>query len=151
MLADLYSFITSADTGALDQERAAAISVIRAAIANSGVSPASMRMFPDILDEGVTLPALTYQLIDNGADHTLDGAADGLYHPRVQVDVWAMSAVARASLGEAVKTALDGYTGAFMAETFVGVLIWDNEIDSYEGDSDRKQYRKTLDFRIVHN
>ena len=139
-LTDLFDFIMAADTSGLDSDRAAAIAIIRSTIGT--------RMYPDILDEGATLPALTYQLISNNGGHSLDAQTDGLYFARVQIDVWAKTAVARGNLGLAVKQALDGFT-RIMIGTDVCALLWDNELDSFE--PDRKQYRRMIDFRIIHN
>lgn len=142
VLTDLYNFLLVASTSGLDSNRAAAIATVR--------SMAGTQMYAGILDEGAKLPALTYELVDDGTEHTLDGASEGMYHPRVQIDVWTMSSADRKALGLAVKQALDGYSG-FMGsgQTDVCVLLWDNEIDGYE--PDRKQYHKMLDFRVIHN
>ena len=142
MLTDLYSFVVSDDMSGLDADRAAAIATIRSMIGT--------QMYPLTLREGTVPPALTYQLIDNGADHTLDGANDGLFHPRVQIDGWALRYVDLITLSDAVRIALDGFIG-FIGPglTDVNVLIWDNEMDTYE--PDRKEFRKTLDFRVIHN
>lgn len=145
-LTDLYAFITMADTSGLDENRAAAIATIRSLIGSG--SPIAYRMYPDILDEGCQLPALTYQLISETGGHDLDASPDGLYFPLVQIDVWANSALDRWNLGLAVKEALDGFAGT-MVGTTVDALLWDNNIDSFE--SDRKQYRRMMDFRIIHN
>jgi hypothetical protein len=147
MLTDLYAYITAADTSTLDADRAAALTTIRGLIASG--SPLISRLYPDIVDEGAQLPAMSYSVISNTAEHTLDGANDGLFSPRVQIDVFSTTSLQRGTLGDAVKVALDGYTQTAMGGTFVGVLIWDNEIDVFE--SERKQYRKTLDFKVVHN
>lgn len=146
MLTDLRAFIVSADTSGLDADRAAAIASIRAAIGT--------KMFHDILDEGVALPALTYQLISDRSDLTQDGDS-GLYDPRVQIDVWAKTALSRDQISAAIVTALHGYAGLMnpvgspVTGTPVCVITWDNSIDTFE--SDRKQYRRTLDFKISHN
>ena len=150
-LTDLYTFLTTASTAGMDSDRAAAIATVRAMIATPApvVAPNTpWRIYPDILAEGVTLPALTYTLIDDKTEHTLDGASEGMYYPRVQIDIWANNSIDRMNLGLAVKESLDGYTG-LMVGTEVCVLLWDNEIDNYE--PERLQYRKTLDFRIIHN
>jgi hypothetical protein len=109
-------------------------------------------MYPDTLATGVPLPALTFQMITEVSELTQDGDC-GLYTPRWQFDAWAKTAIDRETLGNAVRTALHGFAG-FMTSgspetgTGVDVAIWQNSIDSYE--PDRKQYRRMLDFIILH-
>jgi hypothetical protein len=74
---------------------------------------------------------------------------DGLFTPRVQIDVWAADALTRDAISLNLKIALDGFAGSLNGNTAVDVLLWDNEINSYE--PDRKQYRAMLDFKILHH
>lgn len=154
--ADLFTFITSADATELTADQRAALATIRSMIQTSPpvVAPNTpWRMYPDLLAEGVTLPALTYQMISDVSELTEDGDC-GLYIDRIQIDAWANSAVDRATLGDAVRTLLHGYSGMIgggspITGTPTCVVQWDNSIDEYE--PDRLQYRRVMDFKIAHN
>lgn len=164
VLTDLRTFLVASDTSALDPDRAAAIDTVRSMITSSDrqrtppnserssppapPAPGPARMYRDFLDEGATLPALTFQLVDSVGDNLLDGQPDGLSRTRVQIDVWTMLDADRTVLAEAVKTALEGLVTAFMGSTEVNALLCDNEIDSFE--PERRQYRRTLDFTILY-
>lgn len=153
MLADLKTFLGTSNTAGLDEDRAAAVAVVRS-MTGIGSPIVRTRIYPGmILDEGVVIPegsgALTLMVVDNGTDHILDGVSDGLYRPRIQFDVWAMRAKDVEALAKALRTALDGFTGAFLGSTEVDVLLWDNEIDKPEVYAERKQYCRMLDFRIL--
>ena len=144
MLADLVAYLISADTSGLSSDRQTAIAALRAAVGT--------RVYADILEEGQGLPALTYQLIDGGIGHVLAGTSDGIYHPRVQIDVYTDLAsggpAVRDSVAANVIAALDMLSGSIVG-TSADLVIWDNEQNLFE--PDRKQYRKMLDFRIFHN
>ena len=145
-LDDLRAYITAGTS--TDLTRQAALTTIQEMIGD-GNSPIGMQMFPDTLATGAVMPALTYMLVDDGTDHILDGVSDGLYRPRVQIDVWADDPGDRKVLGLALKQALDGLTNLFFGSTDLNTLMWSNEIDTYE--PERKQYRKMLDFTVQHN
>lgn len=136
--ADLRQYVINGTS--LEPARQAALTVIQSAIAG--------QMYPEVLAEAATLPALTFQLISNSTDHTLDAQPCGLEEPRLQIDVWANTGVQREILGQALKDALDGINGTTLVNTEFDVILWDNELNSFE--PDRKQYRKMLDFKILH-
>jgi hypothetical protein len=140
MQCDLYSFLISAPITVTDPDRAAAMAALRAAVGT--------RMFPDVLTEGCQLPALTYSLISETVEHTIDGLNDGLFLPRVQIDAWATTRSECNAVAQDVIDSLDGYTNAPMGAMWVNALIWENSVDSYE--DVRKQYRRAMDFHIIN-
>lgn len=138
MLTDLYQFVTgTAVTG--DPTRDTALATIRQMIGT--------RMYPDVLDEGCSLPAFACQLVSNTTGHLLSGEGEGILDARVQIDILAMTRAECVTLGEALRLALDGWIG-MVGATPVGLLQWDNEIDGFE--PDRKQRRRTVDFKVIY-
>ncbi len=80
-------------------------------IADSGLSAlVSERVHPVLLPQNSTLPAVTYQLISQDPLHTLDGPVN-LNRPRVQFDVWADTYLEMEAVNDALRNALDGFTG----------------------------------------
>lgn len=137
MLTDFYQLVNSGVTG--DSTRDAQLQAIRTALAG--------RFSPDIIDEAATVPAASFTLIDNRQGHQLDGTVDGLYFARVQIDIVSKSAAQNDSLGKSFRIALDGLTGLVIGTTEINSLLFDNDLDMYDGD--RKQYRKIIDFRLI--
>lgn len=146
MLTDLYTYLVTAPGVGADPTRAAALTALQAIVVTS-TSPFAAKVYPDFLSERQT-NALVYQLIDNShLGYILDGDPIDIDQPRVQIDVYSDDPVTRELMGGYVKAALDGFSGS-MASTDVAILMFDNEQNSFEADS--KQYRKTLDFKVVH-
>jgi hypothetical protein len=141
MLADLYAYLTTSPGSpvTMDPTRAAALVALQALIGT--------RMYPDFLKERATMPALVYQLIDQNHGYILQGDPINIEHPRVQIDVYSNDPTERETLGGYIKVALDGYMGT-MGSTSVGILMYDNESNEYVSDS--LQYRKMLDFKVIH-
>jgi hypothetical protein len=107
----------------------------------------SGRVYPDILPQGPTYPALTYFRVSGPRLYHLRGAS-GRSTPRYQIDCWAETRLGARVLAEAVRASLSGFHG-FMGTTKVGYLRLDNETDFYE--ETVKVYRTSLDFIIDHN
>jgi hypothetical protein len=141
MLADLYAYLTTSPGSpvTMDPTRAAALVTLQGLIGT--------RMYSDFLKERPTMPALVYQLIDSNHGYILEGTPISIEHPRVQIDVYSNDPVERETIGAAIKTALDGYIGT-MVGTDVGLLMYDNESNEYV--SEALQYRKMLDFKVIH-
>lgn len=91
------------------------------------------RIYPMLLPQQPTLPAVTYQRISTPRLHEFE--ASFLPHPRFQFDCWAGDFLAAKNVAEQVRLALDLYTGAMGAET-VEVSIVEDERDTYEPDVD---------------
>lgn len=98
---------------------------------------ASSRVYPEILPQDPTYPAITYTVIDPGAQYSLSGAS-GLSNPHIQVDCWASTRSSVKSLAVAVKSAMD------TATTFKGLLVAGRSM--YE--EDPMIYRESMDFSI---
>jgi hypothetical protein len=145
MLADLYSYLTTAPAGGFDATRGAALTALQALVISG--SPAIKRVYPDFLAERATMPALVFQMIDSHHDYVMDPAPINIEYPRVQIDVYSNDAVQRETIAGYVKTALDGFQGT-MGGTTVGLVMYDNEQNEFLPDS--LQYRKMLDFKVIY-
>lgn len=69
------------------------------------------RMYPRMLPQTPTLPALVFQRVDTRRLHDLAGP-DGLPRPRMQITCWATLPLGAANLAAVVRARLDGYRGA---------------------------------------
>src|SRR3990167_3746716 len=103
-----------------------------------GLTPAS-RIYPLVLPQKPTLPAVTFQRIANARVNSFD-AGGGIDNPRLQVDCWATTRKAAREL------AMEGKRVVEAATTFGAWLITDAEF--YEDDVDPRLYRGSMDFSI---
>ena len=97
------------------------------------------RIYPVVLPQSVTLPAITYSRISGGQVNSLSGYS-GLEQPRIQVDAWATTHVVVKELRDAVHAAMNGAT------TFRALL--ESDMDLYEDDT--KIYRISMDFFVTN-
>lgn len=106
------------------------------------------RIYPKILPQNPTLPAITYQRISRVAvaDHLT--AAGTLGRPRVQVDVWAATDAAAETLGAAVKNRLNGFRGSVAGEGDVRRIALESEGGSY--DAELLLHRHSADYFVWH-
>lgn len=99
------------------------------------------RMYPQVLPQNPTYPAITYTLIGGaGSVVTHDGPA-GLENVSLQIDCWAQTQLTAAALAERVRTRINGYTGG----AFQGIFLA-RKRDGY--DNDAMAYRRSADFSI---
>ena len=90
----------------------------------------SARIYPQILPETCTFPALTYQLISAIPDYDLTGPSD-LTQARIQITIWGRSAAAYLdvkTLAAKVKGYLSGYSGTWGSLEIQGVFL-EGEMD----------------------
>ena len=71
----------------------------------------------------------------------------GLCGSRFQIDAWALKYKDALTLADAVRIALDGYSGT-VAGTVIQCITLDNSRDFYEDDPE--QYRVSRDYMIWH-
>lgn len=110
------------------------------------------RIYPVMLPQKPTLPALTYQTISTVPDYVLAGPS-GLVAKRVQINCWATREWAAPgytdaqNIATAVRNALDGYSGIWPGGVEIVRAKRDNQHDDFEPEG---MYDRTiLDF-IVH-
>ena len=116
---------------------------IRAAILASAPVAAMVgtRVYPMMLPQAPTFPAIVYQRISTVPDMLVEGP--GFAPIRMQLSMWATTFGGARTLADAVVTALHGYHGG---ELRLSRLI--NLLDDYEPDT--KLFRVIADFRVHH-
>lgn len=120
-------------------------------IADAGVSAlVSSRVYPLTIPQDIALPAIAYQRISGPRTHYHAGpspVAQGRYQITCQAETYSASK----GLANAVRSALDGYSGAVTSgeeslEIEGAFLV--NELDGYEFDTEAETVR--LDFLILY-
>lgn len=107
----------------------------------------SSRVYPVLLPQRPVFPAITYQRISGASDMALTGAT-GLSHPRFQVDIWSATYAATQALADAVREALNNYSGT-VGSVAIGSVVLQSERDQYESEP-VALYRVIMDFNIWH-
>lgn len=102
------------------------------------------RVYPLTLPQGVTLPAMTYQVVF-GEHPVIHDGPQGLARARVQFDCWAERYSETVAIAGALRTVLNGYRGAMGAIPDVVAKVA-GELDGWEPDV--RAFRKTVDFQI---
>jgi hypothetical protein len=111
----------------------------------SGVTDlVSTRIYPTVLPQASTLPAITITQIDDMRNGTFAGP-DGLPGTLLQLDLWAGTKASANALYEAVRAALDGMTGTAGDENVQSSSI-ESASDSYEESA--KLHRIQVDLRV---
>ena len=114
-------------------------------IANAGLTALiGTRIYPSVLPQTPTLPAVVYQTISDVREMLHDGP-QGLPVARIQYDCWGVSYTSARNTANALRTAADGYRGA-MGASAVGFASVLNMIDTYEPVTQR--YRTLVDVLI---
>lgn len=89
--------------------------------ASSVTGIVSNRIYPVLIPQGATLPAITYQRVSGWHEHTLQGYT-GMENPQIQVDCWSNSYSTAKGLGLAVRDAV------FASTRFSSVLVSEDDI-----------------------
>lgn len=106
----------------------------------------STRIYPDLMPQPPTLPAVVYQMISNDREERHRGAT-GDARPRFQITCWATTAIAAGNLANQVRLAIMAMSGTIAAVVIRGV--WNaGETRGYEPDTLR--YFSAIDFFIAH-
>ena len=112
------------------------------------------RIYPSILPQAVTLPAITYQKISAKRTHTM-GDDPGLAKPRFQITCWADTPASARAVATQVQTALQNQRNALwggVGGVTVTVLGPDNEVDDYERTAAARDiYSIIQDYFIWHD
>lgn len=125
----------------------------------SSVSIAALagdRIYPIILPQGFTRPALTYQVISITRQYTQDPTVAALAASLVQVDIWgdtyAQTVALRTALIETVDAAFSEEIGS--PPVYFNKIFVVNERDGYEAALDQvgpALYRKSVDLEVWAN
>lgn len=109
----------------------------------------STRIYPVKLPQNATLPAVTYQRVSTSRAGAM-GADPGVAWARIQVTSWATSYSGLKSLSEAVRAALQRYSGSSGGVTVLDVTL-DSELDLYgEDESEAGVFAVAQDFTVIH-
>ena len=116
-------------------------------------SSVGTRMYSDVLPQNVSLPAITYQVIDTLAHQHLSGIAD-VAQARIQIDCYAATRSAANALADDVRLALQGQNHtATGSQCILDILMPSGEvhsIDEAESGSDIRRYVTTQDFQVSY-
>ena len=91
------------------------------------------RMYPRVLPQTPTTPALVYNKISNPREYSQSGDS-GLEHPRYQFDCWADDPDTAEQVGEILIERLSGYAGP-MGNMTVGAAFIENDEDGYDAET----------------
>ncbi|MBN1807185.1 MAG: DUF3168 domain-containing protein [Sedimentisphaerales bacterium] len=106
-------------------------------------------IYPNKIPQGAAVPAITYQQISGVRFHDMLEAA-GMVKARYQFNCWAAGYAKTREIAEAVRLALDNYSGT-ASQTVIDVIHLDNEGDMPEmtaGADELGRYGKYLDFIV---
>ncbi len=104
------------------------------------------RIYPSVMPQGVTLPALTYRKTGGARVHAM-GSDPGVARPRFELSCWSTSYNEAKDVGAQVRAALQRWRGTVSGVTVQDAFI-KGEADSFEPDTGL--HRVDLDFEINH-
>ena len=110
------------------------------------VKAITTRCYPVTIPQSPTYPLILYTKISGDRDHALRGAS-GHAHPRFQIEAWAETYTGAKTLADAIRNALDDYSGT-AAGTVIHSCLIESERDTYE--SEIEIYRIMQDYMIWH-
>jgi len=107
------------------------------------------RIYPALLPQPPTFPALTYQVV-SGFRHTQMDGPPGVNRARLQIDCWAATYIGAEALADAVRLALDGFKGMVGGSPgrLVQAAFFASERDLYEPEP--PCYRRSADYLITY-
>ena len=106
----------------------------------------SVRVYPMLLPQAPTMPAVTYQRIDGVRESGMT-QEHGMAHPRIQVDSWASTYAGAKAVAGQVRAALQRWSDSSTTPEILDSFI--------EGDTDMQEpelklFRCSMDFIIWH-
>ena len=120
---------------------------VAALVVDLSLDPADQRrIYPDILPQKPTYPALTYEIISDIPYRALAGDS-GREVVRARIHCWAKTAAGRDDLSRKVRTALADFSG-LMGTTAVSSVKFESWNNLY--DDAPEVYRRVTDFMITH-
>lgn len=121
---------------------------------DSGVSSlVDERMYPVMLPQNVTYPALSYNQVSGVRIYDLCGPT-GRVKPRISINSWATTYAEVRSLADAVRQAIEGFTGTMgdSPGTPISDVKLDNEVDLFEDEAGTIGiYRVMQDYILSHS
>ena len=107
----------------------------------------SSRVYPLVMAQKTTLPAITYQTTALRPDRSLDSNT-GRMTATIQINAWAETHEAVKQLAEALRAALNDYSGAMGSDTIERSRV-ENETDGW--DDETGFYRVGMQITIIYN
>lgn len=110
------------------------------------------RIYPLLAPDTPTYPHITYTVFGEGHDHSLEGAT-GLVDLTMQVDVWSKTPATRTLITEALRNALDGFSGDMGTENLsIRSCLLSDRAHFFDRDDEGGGifYRTSMDFSIWH-
>ena len=104
------------------------------------------RVYPKVMPQQPTMPALVYQMIDNNRTQVHRGQTTGA-KARVQVTCWGSTTASCEAVSEQVRLAMIGAVGSVASVTIDGVVC-EQETEGYEPDTQR--HFIAMDFFVWH-
>lgn len=113
----------------------------------------SIRLYPDLAPAGTARPYATYIVVSESPSRHFAGITNSqVYFSRVQIDVWASTGLSRRTTADAIRAALDGFSGAMGDESLdvrrVAVVDLANSFERPESDDEIPIYRCRLEVEI---
>ena len=110
------------------------------------------RVYPMYVPQGAAMPAVTYQRIVAPRVHTLTNN-DGMVPSTYQINCWADTMEGARELSEAVRPALNNYSGTVNGVVIQAVQISDEDDmpENIAGTDVLERFGKRLDFNIFYN
>lgn len=105
------------------------------------------RIYPVLLPQDPTYPAVTYQRVSGARLHNLAGTA-GFAMPRLSINCWSRTYGEAKSLAAAIRASLDGFDGTLA--TIRATIKIVNEIDLPEQEPKPDVYRILQDYTVNH-
>ena len=110
------------------------------------VKAITTRCYPVTIPQAPTYPLILYTKITGMRDHHLRGP-NGRAHPRFQIEAWSKTYTESKTLADAIREALDGYSGT-ASSTKIGSCLIDSERDDHQ--KEIEVYRVIQDYFIWH-
>lgn len=89
------------------------------------------RVYPDVAPTGVAKPYITFQQVGGTAVNLLDGAAPGKRNGRFQINCWADTRSAAATLSRQVEDALRAVTSLQTTVLGAPVSVYEEDVPLY--------------------
>jgi len=103
------------------------------------------RIYPDVMPDAPTLPAVTFQKTGGSSDVGAE-SNPSTAKANIQVTVWAKSRLDTTALTKQVRLALERKRNITVASVPLNDIFCDSDIDDY--DHDTKVYFTHIDFRV---
>ena len=103
----------------------------------------SNRVYPLIMPQGATYPAVTYQRISTEPREVAMGADPGIARPRFQVTAWAETFAGAKAAGDQIRLALERWNTTGIFDTYILA-----ENDLY--DEEAYKFGVAIDAQVVH-